>query len=283
MSGLTRLSVGVTLSSPTTSTPIQLLPGVYTSTTNPQLLHNALTSSASITTSAGFGNSSSLSLPLNLALQAGVSTYSGPLYSGQAAFTALPSSPIVGASTPITARALGLATNIWIALNAGDSSNRFIVWDPVPDVTQLPSGSQGSLALTDIQSTACTPGCTASGICIASGTCQCAPGFGGTSCESCAPGFFGPKCQACPANCDTCDEGITGTGRCLKPTLANDPAKCNCKNGVCGSNGQCTCNAGFTTGNDGTACSKCLPGFFQTSNGDCKGAGNYILTRLICV
>uniref|UniRef100_A0A8H7XRI1 EGF-like domain-containing protein n=1 Tax=Psilocybe cubensis TaxID=181762 RepID=A0A8H7XRI1_PSICU len=224
--------LGVTLLSPTTSTPIKLLPGVYTSTTNPQLLHNALTSSASITTSAGFGNSSSLSLPLNLALQPGVSIYSGPLYSGQAAFTALPSSPIVGASTPITARALGLATNIWIALSAGDSNNRFIVWDPVPDVNQLPSGSQGTLALTDIQSTACTPGCSSSGICTASGSCQCAPGFGGTSCEACVPGFFGPKCQACPNNCDTCDDGITGTGRCIKPTLTNDPAKCNCKNGV---------------------------------------------------
>jgi hypothetical protein len=42
-------------------------------------------------------------------------------------------------------------------------------------------------------------------------------------------------------------------------------------NGICGSNGQCSCNTGFTTGSSGLACSKCAPGFFQTSSGDCQG------------
>jgi len=261
--------VGVTLSSSTP--PIQLLPGLYTSTTNPQLLHDALTSSSTtISTSPGFGNATSLSIPLYLALQPGLSIYANELYSGQGAFTPLPSRPVVNASTPITAKALALASNVWVSLSIG-SSKRVIVWDAIPDVSQLPSTNQGTIALTDMQSTACTPTCASSGICTANGTCQCSSGFAGISCEICAPGFFGPNCQPCPANCQTCDAGITGTGRCLKPVIANDPAKCNCKNGVCGTNGQCVCTAGFTTGDDGTACSKCAPGFFLNSSGDCQG------------
>lgn len=263
------MTVGVTLSS-SASTPVKLLPGVYTTTTNPQFLHDALVTSSAIISSPGFGNSSSLALPLNLALQPGLSIYAWPLYSGQAAFVPLPSSPLAG-STPLTARSLALSSNVWVALNTGSPESRFILWDSVPDLSQLPSADQGSLNLTDIQSTACTPSCAASGVCTSAGTCQCATGFTGVSCESCASGFFGPKCQQCPSNCHTCDDGITGTGRCLKPVVPNDPATCNCKNGVCGTNGQCTCNAGFTTGDDGTACSKCAPSFFQNSSGDCQG------------
>ncbi|KDR68444.1 hypothetical protein GALMADRAFT_257172 [Galerina marginata CBS 339.88] len=270
LQGYSNTTIGAKLSSSSLSSPIQLLPGVYSATTNPQLLHNALTtSSASITPSAGFGNSTSLALPLNLALQPGVSVYSGTLYSGQAAFTVLPTSPIGNSSIPLPAAALALSSNVWIALNAG-SNKRVIVWEAVPDVNQLPSSSQGSLSIADIQSAACNPTCAGSGVCTSAGTCKCPAGFTGASCESCASGFFGPTCQLCPSNCQTCDEGITGTGRCLKPAIANDPAKCNCKNGVCGANGQCACNAGFTTGNDGTQCSKCSPGFFLTSTGDCQ-------------
>lgn len=263
-------AVGAKLSFPGATTPLHLLPGVYTSTTSPQLLHDALTSSqASLTSSPGFSNSS-LSLPLNLELQAGLSVYSNSLYSGESTFQPLPSTPLANASVPLTSKSLALSSNVWIAANA--NNNRVIIWDAVPDVSQLPPSNQGSLSLLDVQSSACTPSCASSGVCTAAGTCQCAPGFSGLSCESCASGFFGPRCQACPADCKQCDEGITGTGRCLKPVVANDPSTCNCKNGVCGTNGQCTCNPGFTTGTDGTSCSKCSPGFFLTSNGDCQGA-----------
>ncbi|KAF8970460.1 insulin-like growth factor binding protein [Flammula alnicola] len=263
-------TIGATVFTPGTTTSIHLLPGVYTTTTNPQLLHDSLTaSSVSITSSPGFNISSPIFFPLNLALQPGVSFYANTLYSGQASFTALPSAPIGNTSTPLTASALALSSNVWVALNAG-SNNRIIVWDAIPDVGQLPSRDFGSLSLLDVQSAACTPSCSGSGVCTASGTCQCPAGFTGSSCETCASGFFGPNCQPCPANCTTCDEGITGSGRCLKPTIANAPATCKCKSGVCGANGTCACNPGFTTGDDGTLCSKCLPGFFLTSSGDCQ-------------
>ena len=163
-------------------------------------------------------------------------------------------------------------------MSSGNNS-RVIFWDAVPDVNQLPASNLGSLSLSDIQSTACSPSCASSGVCTASGTCHCASGFTGASCESCASGFFGPKCQACPANCKTCDDGITGSGICLQPIIANNPASCNCLNGQCGSNGQCACNAGFTTASNGTACATCLPGFFLSSTGDCQSMK---LTHLFC-
>ncbi|KAF9484829.1 growth factor receptor domain-containing protein [Pholiota conissans] len=265
LQGYSNTTIGTIITG--TSNSVHLLPGVYDASTNPQLLHDSLTSSsASLSPSAGFN--SSLSLPLTVALQPGFSTYSDRLYSGQASFSALPSTPLINSTKSLTASSLALASDVWIALNIG-STNRVIVWDAVPDVAQLPT--QGALSLVDIQSAACSPTCSSGGVCSAAGVCQCQPGFSGASCETCAPGFFGPTCQACPANCTTCDEGITGTGRCLKPTPpTNAPANCNCKNGVCGANGTCSCTPGFTTGNDGTQCSKCLPGFFQTSSGDCK-------------
>jgi hypothetical protein len=263
------LLVGARLSAPGAATDIHLVPGQYSATTSPQTLHNLLTStSASIAASSGFN--SSLLLPLNLALQPGLAVYSGSLYSGQAAFSSLPSAPVGNSSVPLTSLSIALSSGVWASVNAG-SSNRVILWDSIPDVNQLPSGALGSLALTDIESASCSPTCAGSGICTSSGTCQCSAGFTGSSCESCASGFFGPKCQACPSGCASCDDGISGSGRCLQPTVANAPSTCNCLNGVCGSNGQCTCNAGFTTAANGTACAKCSPGFFLTSTGDCQG------------
>ncbi len=268
------LTVGATLSNSALALPIHLLPGTYSITTSPQLLHDALTSpSTTLSATSGFSNASSISLPLNLALQSGLSVYSGSLYSGSPNFQILPNVPIANTSARLSSKSFVLSSNVWIALNTGPSNDRIIVWDAIPDTSQLPSSSQGSLSLTDVQSSACNPTCSATGgTCSAAGKCQCLPGYTGVSCESCAPGFFGPNCQQCPSNCSQCDEGINGSGRCLKPTVANDPATCNCRSGTCGANGQCTCNPGFTTGNNGTACSKCATGFFQTSNGDCQGS-----------
>ncbi|KAJ3506097.1 hypothetical protein NLJ89_g7061 [Agrocybe chaxingu] len=127
-------SIGADITAPDLSSPIHLLPGVYTSTTNPQLLHDALTSSSSsLKSSSGFTNSSSISLPLNLVLEPGLSIYSGSLYSGQSAFQPLPNQPIVNASTPLTAKSLAVSSNVWIALNSGSANNRVIVWDAIPD------------------------------------------------------------------------------------------------------------------------------------------------------
>lgn len=262
--------VGATLSAPGAPTSIHLLPGQYTSTTNPQLLHNLLTSSsATLSGSPGFQSASLSSLPINLQLEPGVAVYSQRLYSGQAAFSQLPSAPLTNTSTPLAANAIALASNVWIAVTS--SSSRVILWESVPDVTQLPSSASGSLSLVDIQSSSCSPPCSGAGVCSASGSCTCPTGFTGTSCESCADGFFGPTCQACPQGCTNCDQGLSGTGRCLSPIIETPPSKCNCLNGQCGANGQCTCNPGWTTSNNGTACAKCAAGFFLTSTGDCQG------------
>ncbi|TFK45622.1 hypothetical protein OE88DRAFT_1784054 [Heliocybe sulcata] len=272
LEGFSNITIGTKLSASGLQTSLLLLPGQYTSTTNPQLLHNALTSSsASLSPSPGF-NSSSASLPLNVALEPGVAIYSESLYSGQAGFSGLPTSPVGNSSsgTPLSAGSLALSSNVWAAISPGSSKDRIILWDSVPDVSQLPSNAAGSLSLLDIESASCSPPCSGSGVCSASGTCTCPSGFTGSSCESCASGFFGPTCQACPAGCSQCDDGISGSGRCLSFAVVNPPSSCNCLNGQCGSNGQCTCNSGWTTADNGTACAKCASGFFLDSNGDCS-------------
>ncbi|KAL1947197.1 hypothetical protein VTO73DRAFT_14158 [Trametes versicolor] len=267
LEGFTNTTIGATLSASGAATSLLLLPGQYTSTTNPSLLHDLLTSSsASVSGSPGFD--ANASLPLNLALQPGVAVYPQANYSGQATFAQLPSTPS-NTTSKISPGALAISSNVWIAVS-GSSSDRLVFWDSVPDASQLPSGASGLSQLLDIQSSACSPPCAGAGVCSASGTCTCPPGFNGTSCETCAPGFFGSTCQACPADCATCDDGMTGSGRCLEPIIKNAPSTCNCLNGVCGSDGTCTCNAGWTTGTNGTACAKCDTGFFLGTDGNCE-------------
>lgn len=273
LQGVTNTTLGATLSGSGSVSSIRLLPGQYTSSTDPQLLHNLLTSSkSSLSAGPGFDNAS-LSLPMDLALQPGMSMFQGSLYSGESQFVSLPTTPAGNTSasaTPISAGSLVVASNVWVALNSGSSSNRIVLWDSVPDVSQLPTSALGSLSLLDIQSSSCSPPCSGNGVCSAKGQCTCPPGFTGSSCESCATGFFGPSCQACPADCDQCDEGIAGSGTCLKRKVDKAPSTCNCLNGQCGSDGSCTCNAGWTNADNGTACAKCASGFFLTSSGDCQ-------------
>ncbi|KAH7911899.1 growth factor receptor domain-containing protein [Hygrophoropsis aurantiaca] len=270
LQGYSNTTIGVTLSASGQSTDVLLLPGEYSSTTNPELLHNLLTSSsASLADSPGFGNTSSVSLPLTVALQPGLAIYPQALYSGQGSYSSLPSSPVVNASIPLTASSLALPANVWAAVSAG-SNSRVILWNSIPDVSQLPQTASGALSLLNLQSSSCSPPCSGSGVCSASGTCTCPAGFTGSSCESCANGFFGPNCQACPSGCTSCDDGISGSGRCLVPIVTNPPSSCNCINGECGSNGQCTCLTGWTAASNGTACAQCASGFFLDSTGNCE-------------
>jgi hypothetical protein len=279
--------VGVKLSTSGSSTPIHLLPGEYTSTTNPQLLHDALTSSSStLTFSAGFSNTSSSSsssspeLPLELSLQPGLATFSSRLYSGQTSFTALPSNSTnnnntSSSSTPLVAQSIALSSNV-VAITTS-SSNRLVLWDSIPDTDHLPPPfNNAQLSLVDIQSTTCSPLCSSSGgTCNSQGQCVCRDGFTGPSCEECSSGRFGPECQACADDCEKCDEGISGTGRCLQKkgggSGGDGASACNCVNGVCGQDGSCQCTTGFTKADNGTQCAKCADGFFLTSDGDCKG------------
>jgi hypothetical protein len=250
---------------------VQLLPGEYTSKTNPQLVHILKSTTAgNLSQSPGFNVSSFNPLPLKISLQAGLVIYPNSLYAGQASFSPLPSTHM-NTSLPLPASSLALSKNVWMALTSGSNNNSIIFWQAVPDVSQLPSAASQSLALVDIQSYACSPACSGSAVCSTSGKCNCPPGFTGPSCEVCANGFFGPTCQPCPSQCQTCDQGISGSGQCLVPSISNKPATCNCVNGLCGTDGTCACNAGWINDANGTACARCAPNFFLTSARDCLG------------
>lgn len=250
---------------------MHLLPGQYTSTTTPELLHTLLTSSsATLSSSPGFNLTSVNPLPLNIALLPGIAIYSNPLFGGQAAFSELPTSPI-NASIPLPASSVALANNVWIALTSGSSPNPIIFWKTIPDVSQLPPEASVPLALVNLQSSACSPPCSGNGVCSASATCSCPAGFTGSSCEQCAPGFFGPNCKPCPSECESCDQGISGSGRCFVPLIGNAPATCNCVNGQCDTNGTCACLPGWADAANGTACAQCAPGFFLSTTGECQG------------
>lgn len=42
--------------------------------------------------------------------------------------------------------------------------------------------------------------------------------------DLCLPGLFGPSCSPCPSGCPTCDDSITGSGRCLTIVALNGTA-----------------------------------------------------------
>ncbi|KAF8826007.1 hypothetical protein HHX47_DHR6000718 [Lentinula edodes] len=247
LEGFSNTTLRMTISASGAQTSALLLPGQYTTTTDPELLHALLTSSsASLSPSTGF-NSSSVSLPLTVALEPGLAIYSNTQSGGSAGFSSLPNSLVGNSSTSLSAQSLALSSNIWAAINVG-SRSRVVFWDSVPDFSQLVVS--GSLSLVDMQSSAFEPACSSNSICTSPGTCSCAAGFTGASCES---GFFGLSCQACTSSCLDCDDGISGTGKCLAFNITNAPSSCNSLNGECGSSGQCSCNAGWTTADNGTA------------------------------
>ena len=256
------------MSVPGSSTNLHLLPGQYTESTNPLLLHSMLTSSsASISSSAGFPNGSTVSLPLSVQLQPGFAFYSSANYSGSANYVPLPTSANASnVTTPFNGGSFVLSSNTWAELSS--SNGRIIIWDASPDVSQLP-GSFAGLSLSQLQSSSCSSVCATGGVCTSQGSCACLPGFQGSSCEACQTGFFGPNCQPCPANCETCDDGINGSGVCLKTT--SNTQDCNCLNGQCAGDGSCTCNAGWVDSANGTKCAQCAGGFFLSDDGSCKG------------
>ncbi|KAF5349643.1 hypothetical protein D9756_008985 [Leucocoprinus leucothites] len=285
--GISNTTLGAKLSASNLPVSVQLLPGTYTTTTNPQLLHNLLTASgATLSPSPGFENASKAftpsSLPLELDMSPGMTVYNGALYSGQAVYSGFPETPEVASNTSeqqpsqVTAASFFLAGNMYAILGGPNGGNdRVVVWSSVPDTNQLPfssaSSSSTTLSVYDIVSSTCNPTCSSNGLCSpTSNTCVCAPGFTGNSCESCASGFFGPQCEQCPSGCDQCDDGIQGTGRCLKKPVVGAPESCGCVNGQCGNGGQCACNAGWKDGSDGKKCSTCQDGFYLTSSGDCQ-------------
>jgi hypothetical protein len=120
---------------------MQLLPGQYTSTTNPQLHDLLISPSSTLVGSPGFQSASLSSLPLDLQLEPGLAIYSGSFYSGQASFAKLPDAPVANTSIPLSASSIAIAPNVWVIVS--NNNRRLILWDSVPDTSQLPSA--GSL------------------------------------------------------------------------------------------------------------------------------------------
>ncbi|KAJ7868613.1 hypothetical protein B0H14DRAFT_3084065 [Mycena olivaceomarginata] len=271
LQGYSNTSIGVTISAPSSSSAL-LLPGQYTSTTNPQLLHTLLTFPLRLprnsTTTSGSG--SGVALPLNVAQEPGLAIYNGPLYSGQAAFTAIPAAPVAvnAPSTPLALQSLTLPPNVWIAVSSTNSTQRVVIWDSVPDTSQLPPTAPSTFSLVQLESAACPAPCASSGICTAAGTCACAPGFTGASCETCAPGFFGAGVCGVPGGVQDLRRRPDGE-RAVSWTLGQARWRSgNCVNGACNADGSCAfCQIGCTScaATTGT-CSACRAGFTPDAN-----------------
>ncbi|OCB91987.1 hypothetical protein A7U60_g695 [Sanghuangporus baumii] len=236
--GFTNLTLGTTLSASGSTTNLHLLPGQYTESTNPQLLHSLLTSSsATIASSAGFPNSSSVSLPLSIQLQPGFAFYSSANYSGAANYVPLPTSANASnVTTPFNGGSFVLSSDTWAELSS--SNGRFILWDASPDVSQLP-GSFAGLSLSQLQSSSCSSACASGG--SVNWAAQPAP----TPLELARPtglttgnGFVADnnkkECEACAEKCTAC--GIDGFS--IASTI--DQVKCTaCLPGSVLSDGQC--------------------------------------------
>ncbi|KAG9008026.1 hypothetical protein FRB94_013791 [Tulasnella sp. JGI-2019a] len=218
------------------------------------------------------------SLPFSISVVPGLVAFPSALFQGQASVLSLNATADVNSAQSLPVGSLLLSENSWAAFTS-PANKPIVFWDNTPDFTQLPSGllsaQVGTITLVGLQSATCATPCAMSGQCNSDGKCVCKPGFNGTSCETCAAGFYGPQCTACPSGCQTCDDGPTGSGKCLLPQTTST---CNCANGVCNGS-SCTCSPGWTTltatstTTNATAapqCSDCAAGFFKDSSGTCR-------------
>ncbi|WAR56261.1 hypothetical protein PtB15_7B107 [Puccinia triticina] len=203
--------------------------------------------------------------------------YPLPLYQDQ---PQLIGEEVGNSNAPLTSFLLAKGYHAAFGIN-GDV--RIVVHDSCPNVKQW---SLKGLELMSIESNNCPGGCGSGGKCRRpTSSCECNTGYKGPRCDSCANGYFGPDCQRCP-NCDTlststCDDGVTGTGRCISLNFLNrtqnplsiSQSRCNCVNGVCAGDTSCLCSAGWTTSSNGTLCASCQSGFFLDSRGECVACG----------
>lgn len=257
-------TVGAGLSS------VILLPGTYSSSSPAASLLPSL-SSLSASTSAGIAVApDALAYPLTISLPTGALAFQSPNYAGESTSISLSSN----LSSPRLPASLAIAPNMAITFRSASSVASLVLFASTPDTAQLPS-LPVDLAFSAVQATSCTPSCASGGACAANGTCTCAPGFAGNQCEQCAPGHFGPSCQQCVDSC--CEDGMTGSGKCLGAKSKTSAETCACEKGVCGSDGSCACNPGWadasdvSSGKNATKCSVCAPGFFLDPSGECQG------------
>ncbi|KAM0755207.1 growth factor receptor domain-containing protein [Meredithblackwellia eburnea MCA 4105] len=298
LSGVNQLQAGVHLTPPSSNTTFLLLPGIYTPTALLNLTSLASLVSLSRSTIAplpGFTTTGTLGSSSAFAVQVQADSFIGfdsPLFAiGSTSFPlTTPSNTSTSSlslssttnSTSIQSILLPSSLPIRLTLSTGQS-----LFASIPDLTFLSSSttssssSSSSIKVLKTESTSCTSPCSTGGICTLAGTCSCASGFTGQTCNVCLPGFYGPSCAKCPAGCKICDDGIAGTGNCLDGRTVNSTtlaSACNCSNGIClststststSTSGTCACNAGWTTAANGTQCAACSAGYYLTSTGDC--------------
>lgn len=160
-------------------------------------------SQSAATVSTGFSASgsvdSSSSASYTVALQPGLTTYSSALYQGSSTQISPPqtASNSTASRFPQKVESLLLTSDtLAIARFANDKSTQMVLWDSLYDAGQLPSGAgSGGLDILQVQSRACSPACSSGGVCIADGTCACAPGFTGKTCGT-AKSPSRPKAQS---------------------------------------------------------------------------------------
>ncbi|QRW26741.1 TNFR/NGFR cysteine-rich region family protein [Rhizoctonia solani] len=241
-----------------------LLPGTYSSDSAASKL---VSISDPPSTPSGIIISNSSSFPYTVSVSSGALAFGANHYVGDSILVALSSN----LSSPRLPASVAVPPNTAVTFRSASSQSSLVIFASVPDTAQLPLTAP-DLTFSAVQSTSCSPACASGGACTANGTCACAQGFSGSQCEQCAPGFFGPTCQKCQDAC--CDDGMAGSGKCLGSKNKTSSDICGCDKGTCGSDGRCTCNAGWaspTSGQNSTVkCSVCAPGFFQDASGECQ-------------
>ncbi|KAF8602810.1 hypothetical protein BDV93DRAFT_545182, partial [Ceratobasidium sp. AG-I] len=280
ITGSTNVTISAGLSS------VILLPGTYSSSSPAASLLPTSLSSLSASTTAGIAVSpDALGYPLTISLPASALAFQSPNYAGESTSIGLSSN----LSSPRLPASLAIPTNMAITFRSASSTSSLVLFASTPDTAQLPS-LPADLTFSAVQATSCTPSCASGGACAVNGSCTCAPGFAGAQCEQCAPGHFGPSCQQCADSC--CEDGMTGSGKCLGAKSKTSAETCACEKGVCGSDGSCTCNPGWadasdvTAGKNATNCSVCAPGFFLDPLGECEvcsqGCSSCATTTGVC-
>ncbi|KAG8678297.1 hypothetical protein FRC08_017908, partial [Ceratobasidium sp. 394] len=219
-------AVGATFSS------VILLPGTYSSSSPAASI---LPSLDSITPTAESGitvSPEALSYPITISLPTGALAYPSTYYAGGATPVALSSN----LTSPRLPGSLAIPPNMAATFRSASSPVSLVLFASTPDTAQLPALA-ADLTFSAVQATSCVPACASGGACTTNGTCACAPGFAGSQCEQCAPGHFGPSCEQCADSC--CDDGMTGTGKCLGARSKSSVETCACEKGTCGSDGSC--------------------------------------------
>ncbi|KAG2104308.1 growth factor receptor domain-containing protein [Suillus cothurnatus] len=232
LQGYSNTTLGATLSASGISTEVLLLPGQYTT-------------------------GSSVALPLNIALQPGMTIYPQAFYSGQGSYSNLPTSPVGNATIPFTASSFALSGNVWAAVSAG-SNSRVVLWNSVPDCQ--------SAACKRLRFPICCSTYNHHPVRRLVPGMAFAPLLGRVNVKVDSLVHLASRAHlvssdrsARPARqgCQTCHRAVTASMANVVPT------------------GQCTCLAGWTSASNGTQCAACAAGFFWIRTGTVESESRY--------